>query len=122
VNKYKPDGFIFFSFLPCIMAEPTWTHNDAPGQFPIDLNHRVYSDYSTATTLNYVTMSQLTQQLATLHGRPEGPHNQVAGYAGFKPRAPTPAVECTQWQPLASLSPAAPRPEWGTKRMAAYGA
>ena len=67
-------------------------------------------------------MNQLTQQLASLHGRPQGPQNQVAGYAGHKPRAPTPAAEHTQWQPLATLDPAAPRPEWGTKRMVAHGA
>lgn len=100
------------------MAEPTWIHTDDSG-FPIHLIHRNYGDYSTETTLNYITMNQLTQQISSLRGRPMGPQNQVAGYAGFKPLAPTPAAAWTQWQPLASLDPAHPRPEFGTKRMAA---
>lgn len=79
----------------------------------------IYGDYSTDTTLNYLTMNQLTQQIATLQGRPLGPQNQVAGYAGYKPRAPTPAAGYTRWQPMASLDRPQPRPEFATKRMAA---
>jgi hypothetical protein len=100
--------------------EPTWTHVEEDNtRFPIQLTFRDYGDYTTDTTLNYITTSQLAQA-NFLQARPLGPQNQKAHYAGFKPNAITPANEVTQWQTVKSLDPAAPRPEFATKRNVAY--